>query len=147
MSTTPNSTFKFRAETTVDVWKFLVRLYERGMFFVKNLNLSHGEPEPGIHDACVVEMEVFKVNPQHRMGQPYHVAATLEELRAAAADIVDCHVIHESLNYADQYDGERYYTPWMSNPEYKHGDREVKSYSVASRFNTKPPQGEPPTLE
>lgn len=128
MSTIPNSTFKFRAETTVDVWGFLVRLYERGMFFVKDLKLSHHELEPGIYAGCDVEMEVLKVNPQHGMGQPYHVAASLEELRAAAADMVDCHVVHESLNYADQYDGERYYTPWTNNPNYKLGDREIKSY-------------------
>ncbi len=119
--------------------KFLVRLYTAAGYVLcqEPEPLLRGEPESGIHDACVVEMEVFKVNPQHRINKNDHVAATLEELRAAAADIVDCHVIHESLNYADQYDGERYYTPWMSNPEYKHGDREVKSYSVASRFNTK----------
>jgi hypothetical protein len=112
LSTLPNSTFKFRAETSDDVWNFLVRLYEQRQFFVKELTLTSIEVERGSYSGCEVELEVRKVNPKFReTGQPFHIAATLDELRTAAAGTENCHVIHESVNYADQYDGERYYVP------------------------------------
>jgi hypothetical protein len=36
-------------------------------------------------------------------------SARLSNLRSVAADIVDCHVIYESLDYAKGFTGERYY--------------------------------------
>jgi hypothetical protein len=110
------SLFAFRAECSVDTWYFLVRLSEMGQFWVKELKLSHiGTGGTKGHPDCHVEVGILKVNSKFGPGEPYHIPATLSELRRAAGERVDCHVIAESLNYAEKFTGARYYTPLMKN--------------------------------
>lgn len=97
--------FKFYGETTGDIFQFLVRLYERGDFHVPLLSYSVVDGVGGAN----VTLRVLKVNPNRGSDGPYHVPATLSELREAAADLVDCHYIYESLNYAQDFTGERYH--------------------------------------
>lgn len=134
------SLFAFRAEVSSDVWAVLVRLTELGPFFVKDMTLAT-EGCSGSYFDSRVELRVWKVNPQFGPDQPYHIPATLDELRLAASEIVNCDVIHESLDYAERYTGERYYTPWVNNPSYLYPEREVRSYERrARRCPDEPPQ-------
>src|ERR1700681_3699772 len=127
------SLFACRAETSGDIWKVLVRLYELGEFWIKELRVWHvGEGGYEGFPDCRVELRVFKVNPkgdqtthsQVNPGLPYHVPATLGELRRAGGAIFDCHIIFESFDYAERITWERYYQPEKINePQF-----EVKSF-------------------
>jgi hypothetical protein len=126
------SLFACRAEVSGDIWKVLVRLNELGQFWIKELKVYVGEGGYEGFPDCRVELRVFKVNPKvdqttHSKGNPrlpYHVPATLGELRRAAGDIVDCHIIFETLDYAERITWERYCQPEKINMP----QLEVKSF-------------------
>ena len=114
------SLFACRAETSGDMWKVLVHLCELGQFWIKELKVWHvGESGYEGFPDCRVALRVLKVNPKvdqkagpkARGGKAYHIPATLAELRRAAGDIVDCHIIAESFDYAEKCVWERYYEP------------------------------------
>jgi hypothetical protein len=109
--------FKFRAETTSDVFKVLFRLYELDDHVYVSSVAMTTDPQFG---EAEVTMRVVRRNPAGV--DPYHVDMPLEDIRKAIGEIVDCHVISQSLNYAELYTGERYH------PAYGSARREVKSY-------------------
>lgn len=95
--------FMFRAECQLDVFRFLVRLREMGWYISQLIFTPNEQPEVII-----------------RVQGKYSVA-TLNNLRDTAERLVDCHVIYETLNYAEDYNGERYFPPsaWAPTVEVK----------------------------
>lgn len=50
-------------------------------------------------------------------GVTFMSTASLKELRAVADTCVDCHVIHESLNFTSKFTGERYYDRYVDGED------------------------------
>jgi hypothetical protein len=100
--------FKFRAEAVSDVLKALINLEERLDCCVKQLSLE-------VYGGGVdVTMRVVRFNRDvlRRYGHFLVVTVPLEEIRKAMGEVVDCHVISQSLNYAELYTGESYHSDY-----------------------------------
>lgn len=103
--------FKFRAECVSDVFRVMFRLIESEYLkawvpsFAMEVDRQFGEAE--------VTAKIVRVNPA-RTKVPYHIPVPLETVRKMFGEIVDCHVISQTLDYAERYTGERYHRDYGS---------------------------------
>lgn len=94
----PEAEYKFRAESDADVAKFLLLIGEYNIG-VSKVDLKQVHPYYG---DVVVTLGVFS-------GPVYKPDISLDTMRRIVAQVADGHVILQSINTPDKYDGERYF--------------------------------------
>jgi hypothetical protein len=82
--------YKFRAECLPDVTRFIAHLWKGCQLVWIRIDAAPDKPD------CTVEIKI--------------TATDLEEIRTNIARFRDCHVMFESLNTAENYTGERWFT-------------------------------------
>ena len=103
----PNQRYKYRAECQIDILLFQQHVHD----YITSLNENGQKAADGGHHY----IQIFEMTPHTRAdgralpdtSVVFECTLSLNNLKLRALQLVDCHVIGESLKLESEYDGER----------------------------------------